>query len=247
MSVFKVLKFIARLTRLDQLPRPVIDFLIYIFYYRFYRRSYCAQNGLDRKLKKYLNYDGGFFVELGANDGFTGSNTFYFDRKKKWSGVLVEPVMTEFLSCVYFRSKPGNHIFCNACVPFGFPEKYVDLNFFRLMSFSGNLATDIDEEFVSRAKKCQYGDLEIKFGAPAVTLSSILDKSNAPDVIDLLSLDVEGAEFPVLEGIDFNKYTFKYLLVECRSIDRVDRFLKDRGYVFIEKMSHHDYLYAYPL
>ena len=32
----------------------------------------------------------GFFVECGANDGHFQSNTYYFETKYNWTGLLVE-------------------------------------------------------------------------------------------------------------------------------------------------------------
>lgn len=43
-----------------------------------------ALHELDRKLEKFLDFDGGFFVEAGANDGFAQSNTYYFERFRRW-------------------------------------------------------------------------------------------------------------------------------------------------------------------
>jgi len=70
-----------------------------------------------------------------------------------------------------------------------------------------------------------------------------MDKSNAPRVIDFLSLDVEGAETEVLRGVDFEKYSFKYMLIEHRDFNELEKFLGDKGYSFIEKLSYHDYLF----
>ena len=41
------------------------------------KQKYFALNSLDQKIEKYLNYEGGYFVELGANDGISQSNTYY--------------------------------------------------------------------------------------------------------------------------------------------------------------------------
>ncbi|MCL4237598.1 MAG: hypothetical protein KJ047_05045 [Anaerolineae bacterium] len=56
------------------------------------RYSWLALNALDRKLLPYLSYQAGFFVELGANDGLSQSNTYYYERWQGWRGILIEPV-----------------------------------------------------------------------------------------------------------------------------------------------------------
>jgi len=40
---------------------------------------YFALNDLDKKIERYLDFDNGFFVELGANDGVNQSNTLFFE------------------------------------------------------------------------------------------------------------------------------------------------------------------------
>ena len=98
------------------------DFIRYIKF-KFFKFGYFAPYQLDKKLKKYLNYDYGFFVELGANDGYTESNTLFLENKRNWRGILIEPSPQQFLSCCYYRSKPGNKLFCNACVPFDYKKE----------------------------------------------------------------------------------------------------------------------------
>ena len=229
------------------LPRPVIDHLIYLFYYKLMRRGYFAQSALDKKLKRYINYDKGFFVELGANDGFTASNTLYYEQKRNWRGILIEPSPNLFLSCVYYRGKDGNSIYCNACVPFDFREKYVDIDYAYLMSVSKNLIsddTDKDNSLKHAKRNFNKYQKSLTFGAVARTLNSLLDESQAPKIIDLLSLDVEGVELDVLKGVNHSEYRFKYILVECRNIERLSEYLKQCGYKLIEKLSHHDYLFC---
>jgi hypothetical protein len=46
------------------------------------------------------------------------------------------------------------------------------------------------------------------------TLTDILDE-HQPPTIDFLKIDVEGAELQVLNGLDFNKYRPKVVLLEC--------------------------------
>ena len=71
-----------------------------------------------------------------------------------------------------------------------------------------------------------------------------MEIANAPPLIDFLSLDVEGSELAVLQGIDFSKFNFRYMLIECRDIQRLEIFLSPKGYILKDKVTHQDYLFA---
>ena len=215
------------------------------FLNRKFKGGYFSINQLDKKLEKYVDYDGGFYVELGANDGVAQSNSLYFETKRNWSGVLVEPSPHNFLLCKELRSKK-NCIFCNACVSFNYKEKYVDIKYANLMSISENLDLDIEDKsaHIESGKQFLAGtETVFAFGAIATTLNSLLERANAPKVIDFLSLDVEGAELEVLKGINFEQFSFKYMLIEVRDLKRMESFLIDRGYVLEEQFSSQDYLF----
>jgi hypothetical protein len=82
------------------------------------------------------------------------------------------------------------------------------------------------------------------FGAIAKTLNELLQKAKAPNKIDLLSLDVEGAEIEVLKGIDHKAYRFTYLCIECRDIIKLTSYLNLVGYELVEQLSEYDYLFS---
>ena len=210
------------------------------------QKNYQALNGLDKKLEKYIDYNNGYYIEIGANDGVSQSNTYYFEKERGWAGLLVEPVLHNFLKCQMHRSN-RNNFYCGACVSFNYEKSYIKLLFSNLMTISLGQKNDISDP-LSHAKKgqryLQDGDKITEIMAPARTMTSLLDEFCAPNQIDLLSLDVEGAEIDVLKGIDHSKYRMKYILVECRNIQRMKKYLKSKKYLFVEKMSHHDYLFA---
>src|ERR1700675_2623345 len=56
------------------------------------RLSRPALHELDIKLNAVIARDDGFFVEAGANDGYTQSNTYWLERFRGWRGLLVEPI-----------------------------------------------------------------------------------------------------------------------------------------------------------
>lgn len=215
------------------------------FFLNNIKGGYHSLHELDKQLEKYVDFDDGFYVELGANNGVTYSNSLYFEIKRNWKGVLIEPTPHNFLLCKENRSKK-NHIFCNACVSFDYKEKYVDIKYADMMSISENLDLDIvdkDAHIDGGKAHLKENETVFTFGAAAITLNSLLEKAAAPKVIDFLSLDVEGAELEVLKGINFEKFSFKYMLIEVRSLKRIEDFLIEHGYVLEKQFSSHDYLF----
>ncbi len=204
-----------------------------------------GRNSLVQKLEPYVDFDNGFYVELGANDGVDQSNTLYFEKKRNWRGVLIEPTPHNFLHCLKRRGE-NNQVYCNACVEFDFPDKFVELTYANLMTVSMGLELDLpdpNEHLVGAQQHLRETERTFTFGAVARPLNDILIDSKAPSRINFLSLDVEGDELSVLKGLDHNKFRFDFMLVECRDFERMDSYLKSVGYKFEALLSQHDYLF----
>lgn len=213
---------------------------------RVLRGKYFSLNQLDRKLEKYVDYDNGYFVELGANDGVTQSNSLYFEKFRNWRGLLVEPAPQNYLKCRKNRSSRDS-IYCAACVSFDYEDEFVRIAYSNLMSTPVSLESDIKDPRAHARLGDRFlgnGETVFEFGAVARPLNSLLEDSGAPKLIDFLSLDVEGAELEVLKGVDHNAFRFKYILVECRDFSRLSAYLENQRYRFVEKMSEQDYLFA---
>lgn len=211
-----------------------------------HNRRYFGLNNLDQKLEQYLDFDNGYFIEAGANDGVNQSNTLYFERYRGWRGVLIEPSHTNFFKCRASRA-PETQVYCAACVPFGYEERFVPIVYSNLMSvaeISGGDIGDARQHAMIGKQFLQPHEDVFTFGAEAKTLHDILVHADAPRVIDLFSLDVEGVELQVLEGVDHEHFRFRWLLVECRSFHRMNEYLQSHGYQFIRSLSEHDYLFA---
>ena len=208
-------------------------------YRRKYRTGNFCEFGINKILEEKLPHRDGFYVELGAHDGAGASNSYYFELNKGWKGVLIEPAPNLCLSCVKRRGA-NNVVFCNACVPFGYDEEFVRMKYCDSMTISDNLDLDIGDHDKFLEDGDQYlneGESTFIFGAKSATLNSLLKKAEAPALIDFLSLDVEGAEFDVLRGVDFTKYNFRYMVIECRDIDKMSTYLAEFNYS-LEKKNH---------
>lgn len=181
---------------------------------------YTGLDGLDRRLIERVDpKSGGLFVELGANDGFQQSNTLVLEKQFGWRGVLIEPVPELAAECA--RNRPGAIVVCAvASSP----------------NATGSLVAISEDDL--RGSVGEKGVLSV-----ATTLSEILVATGLQQPVDLLSLDVEGHEVEVLEGLDFSLHKPRFLLIETQNLDRVCQLLGSR-YGPPEQLSHHDYLFV---
>jgi len=192
-------------------------------------RNFNADNKLDLKMLKYINYEKGFFIECGANDGINQSNTWYYEKKLNWRGVLIEPI-PEVFDQLKKNRKSENLFFNNVLKSFKDKRKYIRL----IYDKKDSLITKIE----SKKIKNTYS-----FRSRAKTLNEILTISKAPKKIDFFSLDVEGDEINVLNGVDLKKYYFKYILIETINLKKVINKLKRFDYKLKKKLSNIDYLF----
>lgn len=164
-------------------------------------------HGLDVALEERLPRRPGVFVEAGAFDGVFASNTYYLERFRRWTGVLVEPLPKQYRRCV--RERPNSRVF-NCALVEDDSRTSVTLRCEDPMS----AVTDIPMREVDPLVAETWGlhDLE-EIEVPARTLTSVLEEAGVAS-IDLLSLDVEGFEPQVLRGLDFERFRPEWLLIE---------------------------------
>ena len=210
----------------------------------FYKQSRPSLNDLDQKLEKYLNFRDGFFIEVGANDGYSQSNTYFLEKTRGWNGLLIEGIPELFEKC---KKRRANSIVINcALVANDFPHSTVQMHYAHLMSVvDGSLKSDEEQnKHLSVGINVQNLGRSYSINVPARTLDSILDDIQDLPTIGFFSLDVEGYELKVLQGLNLTKYRPQYILVEARFFEEVHEFLIAHKYEMLEKLSHHDVLYS---
>jgi len=211
-------------------------------------KNYPAQFDLDKRLEaEYLNFDNGFFIEAGAADGISQSNTYYFAKERGWKGILIEPVEQEYLRCCANRTE--SYVYRGALVSEANKHlKTVTLSYCGIMTTVKGALGNEDLE----AKHIQGGEKLLnlnsyEFSAPAFTLNSILARwarmGPAPH-INLLSLDVEGYESEAIQGLDLRRHCPDYILVEhhYQAPETFERHIQNT-HVLCSKVTDHNYLY----
>jgi FkbM family methyltransferase len=203
------------------------------------RYSRPALHGMDRRLDELLDRDRGVFLEAGAHDGFTQSNTYYLERFRDWSGVLVEAV-PELHAKAAVRRPRSSVVQCALVAPeqAGTPVKVA---FGDLMSKVGGDGSYVEGALRS-ARRRGY-EVEV----PARTLTDVLDEARI-GALDLMVLDLEGHEYDALRAMDFDSHPVEYLLVEMLDLPRqraaFDELLAPR-FEFVETLSKDDALYSW--
>jgi FkbM family methyltransferase len=190
--------------------------------------------GIDVKLQRYLPPTG-TFLEAGANDGYTWSNTYYLERFKGWSGVLVEGIPALSEECRRLRS--GSIVHNCALVEHGYPEETVTMTYSDLRSLIAGSEPDMERRALEEA-----GTYQVR--VPARTLDDVLGESGV-EQLDFVSLDLEGFEAPALRGLDLDRYRPQWLLVEIHGgggRQAVEHALGER-YEAVEDLTSGDVLY----
>ena len=194
-------------------------------------KTYNAYHDLDKKLLKYINYKNGFYIDCGANNGVDYSTTWYFEKYLRWRGILIEPI-PEIYNQLKKNRNNNNYFYNCALVNSHYNQEEIKLYFNKEDSLRLQ-AKKIDNNLKKDSKiitvKCK-------------TLQKVLDDIEIPKLIDLFSLDVEGSEFEVLQGINFNSVKFKYILIETESPEKINNFLTTKNYHLIERLSNYNFL-----
>ena len=87
---------------------------------------------IDKKLENYLNFRNGFFIEVGANDGYSQSNTYFLEKFLGWRGILVEGIPSLYEKCKRIRSKSS--VYHCALVSPNYNNDFIEMHYANLMT-----------------------------------------------------------------------------------------------------------------
>jgi FkbM family methyltransferase len=162
-------------------------------------------------------------VDVGANDGFYSSNSYPFIRRG-WRAVLIEPHPGAFARASKLHAGNGKVVVLNlACG--NKPEKMP------LLLFEGDdggsqstLSTHEGQVHTDRA-------ISRRMVVEVESLEKILDQQRVPLAFGLLSVDSEGHDYQIIQGLNLAKYQPRVIITEdCPKRELKFHYLVKHGY-----------------
>jgi FkbM family methyltransferase len=177
-----------------------------------------------------INYQG-FFVDIGAFDGISHSNTKLLEDNG-WAGVCFEPHPKSFQLLEKNRKKS----FC-----FNFALSNESVAFAQFIQVDGYaeeiscLVKDTPQEHLDRIEYDLRGGNKTIIEVPVKKFSDVIKVPT----IEYISIDAETQEFNILQGIDFDKHYIKLISFEKNNYDTNDcgKFLESKGFKFINQIA----------
>ena len=197
-----------------------------MFYGQFLEDKYLSQF-FDSKYK-------GTCVDVGAYDGISGSNTYFFENNG-WNCLCVEPIPESFNKCNSSRKQTIN------CCASNFDKD--DVNF-TVVDVGNNLSAisslEIDQRLIESHKHLLQSMKTIY--VKVKTLSTIFKETNFQKNIDFISIDTENTELDVIQGIDFETYNINFFIIENNFNERIiEDYLITKNFKKINRLGVNDF------
>ena len=167
----------------------------------------------------------GYFVEFGATNGITMSNSHILNLEYGWTGILAEPNPD-------YHERLARERSCNISHKCVFSESGKIMKF--LCAEKGLMsrlsAINPHDHNETGGKRIIKEEIDVE----TITLDDLLDEYDAPNEIDYISVDTEGSEFEILNAFDFDKRRIKMFTIEHNFTplrEQIFQLMSSKGYV----------------
>lgn len=193
-----------------------------------------SQSGQDAFVMSYFNNKrDGVFIDIGANDGITLSNTYYLEKELGWKGICIEPIPEIFeqldknRNCIKIMAGISNE---KSVEKFTFVKGVSNMLSGMTKNYDPRHQKRIEEEVKSRHQEIIELDIQ------CLVLNDLLSEYEF-FIIDYLSIDTEGNEFDIIKSIDFDKFKIKTLTVENNYNNKEQTsYILSKGFKFVGKI-----------
>lgn len=194
-----------------------------------------SQLGQDLLVNRLFGGVPGVFVDVGAHDGLTLSNSWLLERSG-WTGLCIEPNPTVFDRTAKARARV-------VCAAVG---KAPGRSKFRVVDGYGEMLSGLE----SSQGRRELARIERDLGAHGGSWTTIevevrrLDeilRTEGIDRVDYLSIDVEGGEAGVLASVDLAEFDVGLVTIENNYRSRkLRQVMRHQGYLQLFSIGHDD-------
>ena len=200
--------------------------------------DYFSEAGQDMLVKDnfFKNQKSGFFLEIGAFDGIEGSNCYHFEKFMNWQGIAIEASPLQFEKL----KKNRNCKLMNIAI--GSENKQVEfyevVEGFTQMSGINNLNFKDSFERIKKNSNSKINKINIE----CKTFEKLIPSDQ---IIDLISIDIEGNESDVLKSINFDKYQIKVIILENKTPKELSylKFFKEKNFYYFDRVGMDEIYY----
>ncbi|MEO9826272.1 MAG: FkbM family methyltransferase [Paracoccaceae bacterium] len=201
---------------------------------------YFSDSGQDYVVDNFVfkGKEAGTFVEVGAFDGVQSSACMYFEMVRGWSGLVIEanPQLVKKAQLAR-KSEVIEAVVSEAGVETEFLMVDTQREFAMLGGIKDTLPKATVKALADGALEAHYMTVKTR------RLGDILEAKKLSQ-IDLLTLDIQGAELGVLQSIPFDKFDITAICVKNQnSDDSIAEVLYPQGYVLADYLGF-DELYV---
>lgn len=164
----------------------------------------------------------GYFVDFGATNGLTMSNSVFLEREFGWTGICAEPNPT-------FHEKLFKARKCHISTKCVHSKTGDTIDFVCATRAMFSRAGDARD-----GETLEGDDVEQIVPVETITLNDLLDEYDAPQRIDFMSIDTEGSEYDILTAFDFSKRFVGMFAIEHNYKpvrDEIFALMSAQGYV----------------
>lgn len=196
------------------------------FYSQIGQDSYYINNIINKKRK-------GRFLDIGAHDGISTSNTYTLENELEWTGICIEANPELANKCRINRPK-------SRVIEAVIWSREEELEF-EYPDSGDTFLSRVADLSVNTNYFSSHFQNSIKKKIKAFPISFILGPGKHH--FDYFSLDIEGAELEALKGIDWSNTSFDYIAIEFGHrqdfLNEIIDFMTNKGY-FLHRINDFD-------
>lgn len=200
--------------------------------------GYASQVGQDLIVDRLFGgMRSGVFVDVGAHDGVTLSNTAFLEHERGWTGLCIEPNPAVFeklqqnrARCIEAAIGPSQ-----GTLPFRVIEGYGEMLSGLEGSYSATDLARIERDIAAHGGAWKVIDVPVRRLDEALRTAGITR-------VDYMTIDVEGGELGVLESIELADFDVAVLSVENNfNSSSIRKAMRRQGYRHLFRLAHDDF------